>query len=210
MDPISIGGQLTKVIAKYYNIFSQISEDECAKDPMLHDLRTEALRLREWKQGWNSNLDCPHPTTTPEGQRNLDPNDAHYHYAVTSLMRIVAGFATVAELQSNYTKQVARLGKSSKRDIKSQGKNTLAPITGRITRSRSKSLCTPKTTPASESHSTSDSALTQHKLRELGFWENPKSLENSQSTGTCLLQRSHSKCAASFAGKSKTSLGSDR
>lgn len=167
---VGLGAQLAKASIDCYNIFSQISEVGSSQDSILHELRTEALRLRQWEQGWN----IGQPTATSEGQQRLDPNDVRYRYALASLARIVAGFATIAELQSPYTKELKKLDKSGK---SKRNSNTLSPATifRRITRSRSKSPL-PVTIPGSSQAS----ALTQ-KLSELKFWENPKSLENPQS-----------------------------
>ncbi|KAF8445146.1 P-loop containing nucleoside triphosphate hydrolase protein [Kalaharituber pfeilii] len=103
--------QLAEVSRECSNIFSQMEEIGEAQDIVLHNLRTEGLRLKQWEKAWG--LD-----DTPNQQllQLLDPNDERYTYAVASLARIVAIFAKVAELQARYQSKPEKVDKSGKRD----------------------------------------------------------------------------------------------
>ncbi|KAF8451358.1 P-loop containing nucleoside triphosphate hydrolase protein [Kalaharituber pfeilii] len=103
--------QLAEVSRECSNIFSQMEEIGEAQDIVLHNLRTEGLRLKQWEKAWG--LD-----DTPNQQllQLLDPNDELYTYAVASLARIVAIFAKVAELQARYQSKPEKVDKSGKRD----------------------------------------------------------------------------------------------
>ena len=173
---VGLAGQLTKASIECYTIFSEIGEVGYSQDSILHEVQTEALRLRQWEQGWNLGS----PTTTRGGQRYLDPNDhVHYRYALASLARIVLGFAKLAELNSSYHEGMQKLSKTGKSKSKSRSKpSTLAPISGGITRSRSKSPL-PNSAPSGSSHSPEVSDITQ-KLSKLKFWESPESLKDPQ------------------------------
>ena len=48
---IELAGQLTKASIECYSIFSEIGEVGYSQDSMLHEVQTEALRLRQWEQG---------------------------------------------------------------------------------------------------------------------------------------------------------------
>ncbi|KAF8474189.1 P-loop containing nucleoside triphosphate hydrolase protein [Kalaharituber pfeilii] len=103
MDPagLAIGiaglaGQLAKVSQEWSKIFSEMKEIGYAHDSVLHNLRTEGLRLKQWEQAWG--LD----QISSQQNQCIDPNDERYRYAVASLARIVAVFARVAELQAQY------------------------------------------------------------------------------------------------------------
>ncbi|KAF8474187.1 P-loop containing nucleoside triphosphate hydrolase protein [Kalaharituber pfeilii] len=91
-----LAGQLAKVSQEWSKIFSEMKEIGYAHDSVLHNLRTEGLRLKQWEQAWG--LD----QISSQQNQCIDPNDERYRYAVASLARIVAVFARVAELQAQY------------------------------------------------------------------------------------------------------------
>ena len=77
-----------------YKIFDDMSNAGDSYDSLLHDLRTQGLRLKGWEDAWGLQKDF--------GQQQLDPTDHRYRYATASLARIVATFASIFKLQTEY------------------------------------------------------------------------------------------------------------
>src|SRR5258705_13782411 len=81
-----------------------MSDVGISHDSALHNLRTEALRLKQWEHAWG--LD------NTAGSM-LDQNDYRYRYATASLARIVAIFARIALLQSKYANEASKRSRLS-------------------------------------------------------------------------------------------------
>ncbi|KAF8462319.1 hypothetical protein BDZ91DRAFT_850706 [Kalaharituber pfeilii] len=122
---IGIGGllvQLAKVSRMCYTIFSEMKEIGYAHDPVLHDLWAEGLAVGASLVDGNSSNQL---------RQHLDPTDERYRHAVATLVKIVAVFGKVAELQ-------ARSERKSEKDDKHGTHNNLR--VGRLfSRFRSKS-----------------------------------------------------------------------
>ena len=147
---VGLTGQLVKVSMEWYDIFTEMSDVGISHDSALHNLRTEALRLKQWEHAWGlGNI----------AGSALDQNDYRYRYATASLARIVALFARVALLQSKYNE-------ASKRS--------------RLSDSRLLSIFRPKSPLPSPSQSRPSSPLPQIQLKDLTLLENPTILENQQ------------------------------
>ena len=93
---VGLTGQLVRVSIEWCNIFTEMSDVSTSHDSALHNLRTEALRLKQWEHTYN---------TVGFG---LDQNDERYGYAVASLARIVDLFARVAPLLSKYANETSK------------------------------------------------------------------------------------------------------
>ncbi|KAF8461694.1 hypothetical protein BDZ91DRAFT_369807 [Kalaharituber pfeilii] len=98
--------QLAGVSQECYTIFSEMKEIGYAQDSVLHDLRMEGLRLKQWEEAWGL-----HDTSNQRNKR-LDRSNEQHRYAVANLARIVAVFTKIAELQGRYQ---GKTGKSRKR-----------------------------------------------------------------------------------------------
>ncbi|KAF8460959.1 hypothetical protein BDZ91DRAFT_411400 [Kalaharituber pfeilii] len=103
--------QLAQVARDCANIYSEVKEVGYTHDSVLHNLRTEGLRLKRWEQAWG--LDAGN---TPSKQLQLDPNDERSRYAAAGLARIVYVFTKIAELQSKYQIEPETNEKKSIRD----------------------------------------------------------------------------------------------
>ena len=84
--------QLASASMECYKIFDDMSNAGDSYDLLLHDLRTQGLRLKKWEDAWGLQKDFD--------QQLLDPTD--YQYATASLARIVATFASIFKLQAEY------------------------------------------------------------------------------------------------------------
>jgi len=49
---VGLAGQLTKAIIDCYKIFDNIGDVGSIYDTILHELRTQGLRLSRWEQAW--------------------------------------------------------------------------------------------------------------------------------------------------------------
>jgi len=92
---VGLAGQLTKAAMDCYKIFDNMNDVGPTYDVILHELCTEGLRLRRWKQAWGFGGDA-------NQQQGLQPEDWRYRYATASLARIVAVFASAKELKERY------------------------------------------------------------------------------------------------------------
>ena len=92
---VGLAGQLTKAAMDCYKIFDNMNDVGPTYDVILHELCTEGLRLRRWKQAWGFGGDT-------NQQQGLQPEDWRYRYATASLARIVAVFASAKELEERY------------------------------------------------------------------------------------------------------------
>jgi len=92
---VGLAGQLAKATMDCYKIFNDMNDVGSTYDAILHELRTQGLRLKRWEQSWGFGSDSNH-------QQGLDPGDYRYRYATASLARIVAVFASVEKLQAKY------------------------------------------------------------------------------------------------------------
>ncbi|KAF8468448.1 hypothetical protein BDZ91DRAFT_111517 [Kalaharituber pfeilii] len=169
---VELAGQLSKVSQEWSNIFSEMKEIGYAPDYVLHDLRTEGLRLKQWEQAWG----LGDVSSQLQQLQGLDPKDERYRYAVACLARIVAEFAKVAELQARYQSKPEKDDRHGKRNIR------LGVGVGRLlSKIRSKSprlgASSNASRPTSPSSLTSNSGLTSVDLKLL---ENPKILTNKQ------------------------------
>ncbi|KAF8448488.1 hypothetical protein BDZ91DRAFT_112651 [Kalaharituber pfeilii] len=158
---VGLAGQLAKVSQEWSNIFSEMKEIGYAHDSVLHDLRTEGLRLKQWEQAWG--LDGT-------SSQLLDPSDERYRYAVASLARIVAVFTNVAELQAQYQGVPERDGIHGKPD-------RLIPVGRLFSRFRSKS---PRPGSANGSQPASPNPQPSLTSVDLKLLENPRILANEQ------------------------------
>ncbi|KAF8446937.1 P-loop containing nucleoside triphosphate hydrolase protein [Terfezia claveryi] len=163
LDPIGItigviglAGQLAKAATDYYKIFDDMSDVGTTYDSVLHQLRTEGLRLKGWEEAWGLGND--------NNQRRLDPKDYRYRYATATLARIVAAFASVDKLQAKYGIAVKEANKA--KEQKARWKNRLS-ISLPMTRSKSPIRNAITEIPAI------------HK-NDLHLLENPRVLENQQ------------------------------
>jgi len=102
MDPASLtigvvglAGQLTKAAMDCYKIFDNMGDVGSTYDTILHELRTQGLRLRRWEQAWGFGGD-------DNQEHRLQPEDYRYRYATASLARIVAVFSSAEKLQARY------------------------------------------------------------------------------------------------------------
>ncbi|KAF8455068.1 P-loop containing nucleoside triphosphate hydrolase protein [Kalaharituber pfeilii] len=160
---VGLSGQLAKVSQEWSNIFSEMKEIGYAHDAVLHDLRTEGFRLKQWEQAWR--LDGS-DTSSQQSQR-LDPSDERYRYAVASLARIVAVLTKVAELQARYQNAEEKDNMCGKRD-------RLLPVGRLFSRFRSKSPH-PGSSPGRPM-----SPVSSLTPGDLSLLENPKILINKQ------------------------------
>lgn len=92
---VGLAGPLAKASIDCYRIFDDMSDVGNTHDSILHQLRTEGLRLKRWEDAWGLGNDSNH-------QPKLDPTDYRYRYAIATLARIVAVFASVDILQSKF------------------------------------------------------------------------------------------------------------
>ncbi|KAF8455069.1 P-loop containing nucleoside triphosphate hydrolase protein [Kalaharituber pfeilii] len=165
---VGLAEQLAKVSQEWSNIFSEMKEIGYAHDAVLHDLRTEGLRLKQWEQAWG--LD----NTSVQLQRlqGLDPKDERYRYAVACLARIVSVFAKVAELQSRY---------QIESEDNRQGKRNSLGVRYLFSKFRSKSPRPGSSTNASRSTSPSPQpSISSLTPGDLSLLENPRILANKQ------------------------------
>ena len=97
--------QLASASTQCYKIFDDINNVGDSYDSLLHDLRTQGLRLKGWEDAWGLQNDF--------GQQRLDPTDYRYRYATASLARIVETFANIFKLQAEYRLVLEKEEKSS-------------------------------------------------------------------------------------------------
>jgi len=102
MEPVSftigvvgLAGQLTKAAMDCYKIFDNMGDVGSTYDTILHELRTQGLRLRRLEQAWGFGGD-------DDQEQRLQPEDYRYRYATASLARIVAVFSSAEKLQERY------------------------------------------------------------------------------------------------------------
>ena len=91
---ISLVMHLASASIECYKIFDDIGNAGESYDSLLHDLRTQGLRLKGWEEAWGFQKDF--------GPQQLDPTDNRYRYAIASLARIVATFESIFKLQAEY------------------------------------------------------------------------------------------------------------
>jgi len=92
---VGLAGQLTKAAMDCYKIFDNMNDVGSTYDAILHELRTQGLRLRRWEEAWGFGGDT-------NQQQRLQPGDYRYRYATASLARIVAVFSSAEKLQERY------------------------------------------------------------------------------------------------------------
>jgi len=92
---VGLAGPLAKASMDCYRIFDDMSDVGHSHASILHQLRTEGLRLKRWENAWGIGNGKNH-------QPKLDPTDYRYRYAIATLARIVAVFASVDVLQSKF------------------------------------------------------------------------------------------------------------
>jgi len=92
---VGLAGQLTKATMDCYKIFDNMNDVGPTYDAILHELRTQGLRLRRWEEAWGFGGDS-------NQQQRLQPGDYRYRYATASLARIVAVFSSAEKLQERY------------------------------------------------------------------------------------------------------------
>jgi len=92
---VGLSIQLTKATMDCYKIFDNMGEVGSTYDTILHELRTQGLRLRRWEQAWGFGGD-------DNQEHRLQPEDYRYRYATASLARIVAVFSSAEKLQKKY------------------------------------------------------------------------------------------------------------
>jgi len=102
MEPVSftigvvgLAGQLTKAAMDCYKIFDNMNDVGPTYDAILHELRTQGLRLRRWEQAWGFGGDS-------NQKQRLQPEDYRYRYATASLARIVAVISNAEKLKERY------------------------------------------------------------------------------------------------------------
>ncbi|KAF8469702.1 P-loop containing nucleoside triphosphate hydrolase protein [Kalaharituber pfeilii] len=134
-----------------------------ANSSVLHDLRAEGFRLKNWERAWGLHDASSQP------HQHLNPNDEQYRFAVASLARIVAVFARIAESQARCQSEPEKSNKSGKR-------HSLGALLSRI-RSKPPSLGTSST---SRPMSPSPQFISGLNLGDLNILENPKILANPQ------------------------------
>jgi len=88
---VGLTGQLARAAIDCYQVFDDMSEVGTTCDSILHNLRTEGLRLKRWEESWGLGNNW-----------QLDPGDYRYRYASATLARVVAAFASVDKLQAKY------------------------------------------------------------------------------------------------------------
>ena len=101
---VGLTAQLVKVSMEWYDIFTEMKDVGFSHDSAFHNLRTEALRLKQWEHAWG--LDNTAGSA-------LDQNDDRYRYATASLARIDALIARVALSQSKYANEASKSSKLS-------------------------------------------------------------------------------------------------
>jgi len=92
---VGLAGQLTKTAMDCYKIFDNMNDVGSTYDAILHELRTQGLRLRRWEQAWGFGSDS-------NQEQRLQPGDYRYRYATATLARIVAAFSSAEKLQERY------------------------------------------------------------------------------------------------------------
>lgn len=85
---IPLAALLAETTLKCYSLISALPAVATVKDTVAHDIFTEQLRLRRWKEEWHLDGD-------PGKPQRLDPSDYRYRYAVATLARIMGVFADV-------------------------------------------------------------------------------------------------------------------
>src|SRR5258706_11513918 len=106
--------QLATASMECYKIFDDMSNVGDSYDSLLHDLRTQGLRLKGWEDTWGLQKDF--------GQQQLDPTDYRYRYATASLARIVATFASIFKLQAEYGLVVEKEKERSSQSLGNEGR----------------------------------------------------------------------------------------
>jgi len=92
---VGLAGQLPKAAMDCYKIFDNMGEVGSTYDTILHQLRTQGLRLRRWEQAWGFRGD-------ENQEQQLQPEDYRYRYVTASLVRIVAVFSSAEKVQERY------------------------------------------------------------------------------------------------------------
>ncbi|KAF8462069.1 hypothetical protein BDZ91DRAFT_850828 [Kalaharituber pfeilii] len=160
---IGLAGQLARVTQEWSNIFSEMKEIGYAHDCVLHDLRTEGFRLKQWEHAWG--LD----NTSSQQSQHLDPSDERYRYAIAGLARIVSVFTKVAELQAQYQSEPEN----------KDGKRNSLRVRRLFSRIRSKSPH-PEVSVWQTRNPSPQSSIPSPNPVDLSLLENPKVLTNEQ------------------------------
>ena len=147
--------QLASASMECYMIFDDMSNAGESYDSLLHDLRTQGLRLKGWEDAWGLQKNF--------GQHQLDPTDYRYRYATSSLARIVATFARIFKLQAEYGLVIEKETEKSSQSLEARKPRWRDRLS---VRSRSKSPLPPPI-PTIEDH-------------ELYLLESPGALQNLQ------------------------------
>jgi len=92
---VGLARQLTKAAMDCYKIFDNMNDIGSTYDSILHELRTQGLRLRRWEQACGFGSD-------DNQEHRLQPEDYRYRYASASLARIVIVFSSGEKLQERY------------------------------------------------------------------------------------------------------------
>lgn len=104
---VGLAGQLYQAVMTGYDILSDAQDVGTDHDSFGWQLVTEKNRLIRWEKMWgvdNGTLN-----------QKLDPNDYRYRYAVGTLARIVALFASAEDLNLKYGLQVVKADKGPPR-----------------------------------------------------------------------------------------------
>ena len=150
--------KLASASIECYKIFDDMSNVGDSYDSLLHELRTQGLRLKGWEDAWGLQKDF--------GQQRLDPTDYRYRYATATLVRIVATIASIFKLQAEYGLVLEKEEKSS------QSLARKPRWRGLSFRSRSKSPLPPG--------KSQEPIPTMIKDHELYLLESPQMLQNLQ------------------------------
>ncbi|KAF8474179.1 hypothetical protein BDZ91DRAFT_845551 [Kalaharituber pfeilii] len=94
--------QLAQVARDCANIYTEVKEVGYTHDSVLHNLRTEGLRLKRWEQAWGLDAGNTSGNTSGKELQLLDPSDERYRYAAAGLARIVYVFTKVAKTTNGY------------------------------------------------------------------------------------------------------------
>jgi len=129
-----LAGQLITAAMDCYKIFDDMNDIGSTYDAIMHELRTQGLLLKRWKQAWGFGGDS-------NQHQRLQPGDYRYRYATASLARIVAVFSSAEKLQERYGIVVER-----EFSVETEGKKRrtrfrdrlLAPIPVRVWSSKSR------------------------------------------------------------------------
>jgi len=153
-----------------YKIFDNMNDVGSTYDTILHELRTQGLRLRRWEKAWGFGGDS-------NQQQQLQPEDYRYRYATASLARIVAVISNAEKLKERYgivekkeSLPVAAGGQERKPRLRDR---LLPPITVRF-RSKSPGQSTSRSQTPTPSPSSDD----------LHVLENPRVLADTDSPWT--------------------------